>query len=449
MGNFFTKHFKGDPIIWVIFIFLMGVSSVEMFSASSGLAYQHNYHGHFFSPIIRHLSFLLAGFVLAFAVHLTPPKKIFAVGGIFYGVSILLLIYALLFGVAENEAARWVRVPILGKFQPSELAKISVVLWLSTLLGFFQKKGDVNKGFKIYLGTILLPAVLILVENLSTFLLLGIVCFFLLFIAGISVKRLGKVIAVVFGILVFLLVTTFVESWIAPERSALKCEGTPAKEERTFVYPITHRVGTWIGRIERHFSSSQSEEEKLKEKFDVTSAKKVQPGHAHIAVANGKWFGKGPGNSEERDFIPQCFSDFIFAVIVEEWGILSLVIIFAYLVLLERTCVIMNKIDNPRNAYAAVGLSCMIVVQAFMHIAVTLGLMPVTGQTLPLISRGGTSVLITCLYFGVILSLSRRLDEQESSKKRERKSVKSAGESSEGSVMKRVEVSDNAVEASA
>lgn len=419
MKEFLAKHFKGDTIIWVVFVLLILVSSLEMFSASSMLVYDRRFHGTSFKPILSHLFYLGAGFVIAYLIHLVQPRKIFMIGGgAGYIVSILALGAALVIGTSANGAARWIRVPGIGiNLQPSEFAKISVVLLLSSLMGYFHRTKNVNDGLKVYLGVLILPAVLIMVENLSTFLLLGTVSFLLFFVAGISLKKLGVVIGSVGGVLALVLMLTFVESWIAPEKSGLKVEGVEQTSERTPLSFITHRTGTWINRVKRHLGSDLTEEERLAEKFDVESDDKVQTGHSHIAIANGKFFGRGIGNSIERDFIPQSFSDFIFAVIVEEWGVLSILIVVLYLTLFYRACVIMTKSDSYSNSFAVIGLSSMIVLQAFMHMSVVLGFIPVTGQPLPIISRGGTSILMTSCYFGIILALSRTVTEGGTEKK--------------------------------
>ncbi len=418
MGSFLSKQLKGDRIIWTILIVLMMVSALAMFSASSGLAYDQKFKGHFLAPISKHLMFLLVGLGVTYLVHLVPPKKIFLFGGFFgYLISIPLLVWVLVAGKSANEAARWISLPIIGNFQPSELAKLSVVLALCSAMGYYHSKGDVNKGFGKYIAIIALPSIFILPENLSTFLLLGIVSLILLFIGGVALKNIGKLLLGLFSILALVVAITLVESWVAPEKSGLKVEGVERKEGRTPLYVITHRTGTWISRVKEHFGGDLTPEEKKARKFEITG-KKQQTGHAHIAVARGKWFGVGIGNSEERDFIPQSYADFIFAVIVEEIGVLSLFIILLYLALFYRSCVVLNRSESYNNSFAAVGLSCLIVVQSFMHIAVVLGMMPVTGQPLPIISRGGTSILTTCAYFGVILALSRGVTDGENAAKK-------------------------------
>lgn len=419
MREFLAKHFKGDAIIWVVFVLLIVVSSLEMFSASSMLVYDRRFHGTLFKPIFSHLVFLGLGFFVAYAIHLASPKKIFFFGGaVGYIVSLLMLVAALVFGTAANGASRWIHVPGVGiNLQPSEFAKISVVLLLSNLMAYYHKRKSVDDGMKSYILCLLFPAILIMVENLSTFLLLSFVSFLLMFVGGVSLRKLGRIVAVVIGSLGLVILLTFAESWVAPEKSGLKVEGVEQTNGRTVLSPITHRVGTWINRVKRHSGSGLTEEEKMNIKFDVESDDKVQTGHSHIAVANGKWLGRGIGNSVERDFIPQSFSDFIFAIIVEEWGILSIFIVFLYLALLYRACIILRKSDSYKNSFAVIGLSSMIVMQAFMHISVVLGIIPVTGQPLPIISRGGTSILTTSAYFGIILALSRTVTDMQDSKK--------------------------------
>lgn len=426
MGSFLSKQLKGDRIIWMILIVLMLVSALAMFSASSGLAYDHKYKSHFLAPITQHVFYLLLGLVAAYFAHLLAPKWIFFLGGVGYLISFPLLIYVLIKGQSENGAARWIHLPFFN-LQPSEVAKISVVLMLCSAMGYYQKKrGDVNLGFKTYIGIVALPAILILMENLSTFLLLCIVSFILLFIGGVSLKKLGKLVAGLVAAMILFMGVAFFVSKCAPDESGLKVENTKKESKQSFIVAglskITHRSGTWVNRVKEFVGSDLTPEEKEKKKFSIVD-KQQQTGHAHIAVARGKWFGVGIGNSEERDFIPQSYADFIFAVIVEEVGVLGMAIVLLYLALFYRSCVILNKSDGYSGAFAAVGLSCLIVIQAFMHIAVVLGFMPVTGQPLPIISRGGTSAIMTCAYFGVILALSRNLkDEADSKKQTSRKS---------------------------
>ncbi len=415
MKEFLAKHFKGDTIIWVVFVALIVVSTLEMFSASSMLVYDRRFHGTAFKPILSHMVFLGGGFFIAYLIHMVQPKKIFFWGGaIGYVVSILLLVVALAFGTAANGASRWIHVPGVGiNLQPSEFAKISVVLLLSSLMGYFHRKKTVDDGLKYYMLILSIPAVLIMVENLSTFLLLAMVAALLFFVGGVSLKKMLAVAGGLAGILLVVLLLTLVESRIAPEKSGLKVEGVEQTSERTCVSFVTHRVGTWINRFKRHSGTDMTPEERMEAKYDVTSDDKVQTGHSHIAIANGKWFGRGIGNSIERDFIPQSFSDFIFAVIVEECGVLSILLVVLYLTLFYRACVIMNKSESYSNSFAVIGLSAMIVLQAFTHMSVVLGLIPVTGQPLPIISRGGTSILTTSCYFGIILALSRTVSEDK------------------------------------
>lgn len=433
MKEFLVRHFKGDAIIWVVFVALIIISSLEMFSASSMLVYDRRFHGTAFKPIMNHMIFLGGGFAIAYLIHMAQPKKIFFWGGaVGYVMSLVMLLGALLFGTSANGASRWIHVPGLGvNLQPSEFAKISVVLLLSSLMGYFHRKKTVDDGLKYYLAILIFPALLIMVENLSTFILLTTVAALLFFVGGISLKKMLPTAGAILGALLLVVLLTFAESWIAPEKSGLKVEGVEQTSERTCVSFVTHRVGTWINRFKRHSGADLTPEERLEAKFDVTSDDKVQTGHSHIAIANGKWFGRGIGNSIERDFIPQSFSDFIFAIIVEECGVLSILLVILYLALFYRACVIMNKSESYSNSFAVIGLSAMIVLQAFIHMSVVLGLIPVTGQPLPIISRGGTSILTTSCYFGIILALSRTVTEEKQAKGAESKSSPSKKAQSE------------------
>lgn len=428
MNLFFTKYFKGDPIIWVMFFCLMAVSALEMFSASSRLAYDsHHWHGHYLGPILGHLKHLVMGFAAAFIVHRIKPKWIFFGGTVGYIICLFLLVYVLL-KPGINGAARWIQLPILGNFQPSEAAKMMTIVTLGFVMGKFKGEDDVDKGLRkpwFYFIVIFLPAIFILPENLSTFLLLTASSFVVLFVGGVSVKKLTKSVGVLLLVLVVTVGTLYVvEHAIGSEQqSGLKTEANGNVTKETS-HMITHRVDTWIIRVTSFFGDDEkTPEEKEEDKFRITG-KQEQTGHCHIAVARGKWFGCGIGASEERDFIPQSFADFIYAIIVEEVGVFALLVLVFYIVIFTRSCMILNKSKSYRNALVSIGLSSVIVLQAFMHVAVNLGFMPVTGQTLPLISRGGTSILITSVYFGVLLAMSNVNVDDEVEKKAEKKVAK-------------------------
>lgn len=429
MNIFFTKYFKGDPIIWVMFFCLMAVSALEMFSASSRLAYDsHNWHGHYLGPILGHLKHLVMGFAAAFIIHRAKPKWIFMVGSLGYIICLFLLGYVLLKGGGINGAARWINLPIIGNFQPSEASKLVTILTLAFWMGKFKGSGDVDKGLRKpwfpYFIVIFLQAGLIFFENLSTFLLLTASSFIVLFVGGVSLKKLGKSVGVLLLIAVVCLGSLYVvERFSATDESGMITENN-GKVSSKSSRKITHRFDTWANRVSGFFGNTdKTEEEKDAEKFSITG-KQEQTGHCHIAVARGKWFGCGIGASEERDFIPQSFADFIYAIIVEEVGVFALLVLVFYIVIFTRSCMILNKSKSYRNALVSIGLSSVIVLQAFMHVAVNLGFMPVTGQTLPLISRGGTSILITSVYFGVLLAMSNVNVDDEVEKKAEKKVAK-------------------------
>lgn len=414
MQNFLKTYFKGDTVIWALYAILVVTSMIVMYSASSTIGRHVDNH---FSPLWSHITFLAMGFVLLYLFYrLIPFKMLDKYALLIYVVCFVLLAFATLKGHAENGASRWIRVMGI-QFQPSEMMKFAIILMLAKVLTRFQsqdektpdnkketsddKKRTPDKGIWWYCAIWLLPGLLILRENFSTFLLLSLVCFSMIFFARISWMMIGKVVGAL--LLLLLLVVGAVKLYTSGE-----AKGTAqAKTETSVLASQFHRVDTWINRFTNH------SEEALDSTFKITDAN-YQVSHARIAVANGCWHGLGPGNSIERDFLPQAYSDFVFSIIIEEYGIFSWVIIIVYLVLLYRVgMLVCNQCRSFVQSLVVLGLTCLIVYQAFVNISVAVGLIPVTGQPLPLISRGGTCILMTSIYFGVILGISRSCQEVE------------------------------------
>jgi cell division protein FtsW len=370
------KLFKGDRIIWIIYAVLCIISLIEVFSATSTLAYHAQNP---FGPIARHASFLIMGTVGVIFLHNFHYKYTKVLGVIVFFIALILLILTPLIGVRVNNASRWVE--LLGiQFQPSEFAKLAMVIMTSYILSKGQKtKERLGISFWIILILTLGFAVMILVENLSTAIMLCVVIYLMMFIGRVDGKKLlilgGTVVLCVILALVLL---KFVNS-----------------------VPGMPRWETWQNRVYGH-------ELKVSDPaFKITDAN-YQKSHAKIAIANGTFMGVLPGNSAQRDFLPQAYSDFIYAIIIEEMGWVGAFIIpFLYIILLYRALKIARKCTKVFPMLLVMGSALIVSFQAFVNMIVAVGLGPVTGQPMPLVSRGGTSTIITCIYFGIILSVSR------------------------------------------
>lgn len=397
---------KGDVGIWIIFFCLCIVSVVEVFSASSNLSYGS---GDYLGPVMKHVFLLLIGIGFMVGVSNVQCKYFKLITPIVLVLACLSLIGVWLFGVSANGASRW--IPIFGiQFQPSELAKGATVLAVAQILSALQTPSGADRRALKYILWIALPiCFLIFLENFSTALLLAIVVFCMMVVGGVSWKQLGPLVGIVglaaaaFLCLVFLLgsmdddKSEENESLAMTERVVEKTEETePSKVGKVF-----HRFGTWKKRILKFTDS----EEVKPEDFDLDED--AQVGHANIAIVKSNGYGVGPGNSVQRDFLAQAYSDFIFAIIIEELGIEgAFCVCMLYIFLLFRVAKIANRCENSFPAFLAMGLALMLSTQAMFNMMVAVGLGPVTGQPLPLISKGGTSTILNCIYMGMILSVS-------------------------------------------
>jgi cell division protein FtsW len=395
--------FKGDKVIWMVFFFLCIISIIEVYSASSQLTYKN---GSYLSPVLKHIGILLMG-IFCMVVTLNIKCKYFKIVTPFLLIiSVLMLIWVLFAGQSTNGAARW--VGILGmKFQPSEIAKGALVLATAQILSAMQtEKGADQHAFKYILVVCAFIIPLILVENFSTAFLLCVVIFLMMVLGRVPMQQLGKLLGVVvlFGVLMFVLIMavgTDHSQDVASQTLTEEVVDQP-KEEPGVFSKVFHRFDTWKARIAKFADKRQLTP------AEVDLDKDGQTAHANIAIASSTVVGKGPGNSVERDFLSQAFSDFIYAIIIEEMGIVGAVAVaFLYIVLLIRTGRIVNRCENNFPAFLAMGLALLLVIQALFNMCVAVGLAPVTGQPLPLISKGGTSTMINCIYVGVILSISR------------------------------------------
>ena len=392
--------FKGDKVIWMVFFFLCMISIVEVFSASSNLTYKsQNYMG----PIVFHTVTIILGAVVA-VVTLNIPCRYFKLMTPFLLIiTVVLLLWVLATGERTGDASRWINIFGL-TFQPSEIAKGTVVLATAQILSAMQREnGADKKAFKYILWIVVPRAMLIMVENLSTAALLCSVVFLMMFIGRVPMIQLGKLLGVVAALALagFLFIMAVGnDDNVAVDKA--KTEQVSKPKEKSKLEKILHRADTWKSRIKK-FSNK---EVITPDQYDLD--KDAQVAHANIAIVSSNIIGKGPGQSVERDFLSQAFSDFIFAIVIEELGIIGATfVVFLYIVLVYRTARIASRCENNFPAFLAMGLALLLVIQASFNMLVAVGIAPVTGQPLPLISKGGTSTIINCAYIGVILSVSR------------------------------------------
>lgn len=388
----------------MIFFFLCMISLVEIYSASSSLTYAQGNH---WDPMIKQAGFLTAGLIIVLIVNRIPCKyfKLFPI--FLLPASVILLLYVLFFGGTINGGNRWINLGIFS-FQPSEVAKAALIMSLAAILSKTQNeevvdgrkgrkvvvmatKGGYNKPFKICAFLVILICGLIVTENFSTAFILFAVSVALMYIGNIPRKLMVKGILAI-GLVGALAVVTLL---IIPDSVVSGAGG---------------RALTWKHRIEDKFGIKSEDAATLADENNsaYNLSENWQVGNSNIAIANSNVIGLGPGNSIQRDFLSHAESDFIFSIIVEELGIVGAVfVIFLYIALLIRVSKIAKKCDKFFPAFLVMGFGIILVLQALINMGVAVGLLPVTGQPLPLISKGGTSILVTCFYFGVILSISR------------------------------------------
>lgn len=374
------RLFQGDLVIWAIYFWLCMISLIEVYSAGSSLSYKS---GDFMAPLFKQAIFLGIGTAVVWVIH-SIPCRFFKLGVVLYPISIFLLILTLIIGAKENDGARWLNFGI--KFQPSEIAKGALVLFVALILSFGQtEKGADERAMKIILFATCLTCALIVTENLSTAGLLFATVFVMMFIGRISTKQLGKIVGVcLLGVVLLATIVT-----ILPK-------------EKLDESKLLHRASTWVDRVKDHTSDKETMSD------TIFLRDHAQEARAKIAIASSNMIGKMPGNSEQRDHLAQAYSDFIYAIIIEEMGVLGAVFVaFLYIILLFRAGRIASMCERNFPAYLTMGLAILLVIQAMVNMLVAVGLIPITGQPLPLISRGGTSTIINSVYFGMILSVSR------------------------------------------
>lgn len=368
------KSTRGDLVIWGVAIILALISIMAVYSSTGTLAMKLD-KSHY-SFLFKQIGILGVGFVLMYVIHRLDYRYFAPIGTIVFYISIPLLVLTLFAGITLNQGSRWLMIPGLGiTFQTSDLAKLSLFVYLARRLSFIQDDLDNYKYvfFKIFLP-VLGACALIAPANLSTALLMGLSSGLLIFIGRIRIKQ----------ILIMLSLSLVMLSGVC-----------------YYSFVTQGRVYTWIKRINDFKSENKSDEP-----FQVTQAK--------VAIAKGGLIGKGPGNSTQRNFLPHPYSDFIYAIIIEEYGLGGgLVVMGLYLLFLWRSIRLFQRCPYAFGAFLAVGLSFSLVIQAFVNMAVNVNLMPVTGLTLPLVSMGGSSILFTSITLGMILSVSRFVEELE------------------------------------
>ncbi|MCB0698656.1 MAG: FtsW/RodA/SpoVE family cell cycle protein [Chitinophagales bacterium] len=381
--NRLLKHTKGDQVIWAVVFILSFISLLAVYSATGSLAYKHDTNANYY--LVKQVIVLGLGLVIIYLIHRVNYTKFARIAVLFYLLSIPLLLYTLVFGVKLNEGSRWIQLPVIGMtIQTSALAKLALFMFLARMLSLKQAViKDFKKGFLPVLTPVLITAALIAPANLSTAVMIGVTCCILFFIGRVRVSHilLLAFAGLIGGLLLY--GVSKVTGW--------------------------GRADTWEKRIVDFAGSSDDG----KPKEDV-----YQVLHAKIAIANGGVMGLGPGNSQQRNFLPHSYSDFIYAMIIEEYGLVGAAfVVMLYLVFLWRSILIFRRCPYAFGAFLAVGLSMTLVFQAMLNMAVNVNLVPVTGLTLPLVSMGGSSVWFTSIAIGVILSVSRYVDETEGKKK--------------------------------
>lgn len=384
---------KGDKVIWAIVVLLAIASLLVVYSSTGTLAYRMSKSAE--SYLFKQVAFIALGIAVIYFAHRVNYTIYSRVSMILILIVIPLLIYTLFFGVRLNEGSRWIRLPIIRlTFQTSDLARLALFMYISRLLSKRQHViKDFKKGFLPVIIPIAIICVLIAPANLSTALLIGATSLLLLFIGRVSGKHLLMVILVAMIPVAMLVLAAVYQH---------KNSGTETvKVARSGLFA---RVNTWVNRVDNFIYAGK----------DMDDVDNYQVNQAKIAIAKGGWMGLGPGNSEQRNFLPHPYSDFIYAIIIEEYGLIGgALLIFIYLVFLLRSIRIFRKCPYAFGAFLALGLSFTLIIQALTNMAVNVNLFPVTGVTLPLVSMGGSSFLFTCLSIGIILSVARNVEQLE------------------------------------
>jgi len=393
MGDNLVKKTRGDRVIWGIVVILTLISLLVVYSSTGSLAYKYSKSTE--SYLFKQFAFIILGVGLIYFAHRVNYTIYSRVAKVLFLVSVPLLIYTFFFGTKLNEGSRWITLPVINMtLQTSDLAKLALFMYLSRQLSRKQPViKDFRKGFLPVITPVVIICGLIAPANLSTALLVGATSIMLMFIGRVSTKHILITIAIAL-VPVLILFSVAVSNY---DKAAHKAKELPA------IFSAG-RVPTWISRIQTFIYSSK----------DADNEKMYQANQARIAIAKGGWLGKGPGNSEQRNFLPHSYSDFIYAIIIEEYGFVGAAfMVFIYLLFLSRCIRLYRKCPFAFGAFLALGLSFTLVIQAIANMGVAVGAFPNTGVTLPLVSMGGSSFLFTCLSIGIILSVARNVEQLE------------------------------------
>ena len=384
---------KGDKTIWAIVIILILSSLLLVYSSTGSLAYRMERSTE--SYLFKQFSLIIGGLLIIYLAHRINYTYYSRIALFAFLLSIPLLVYTLFFGVQLNAGSRWIRLPVINlTFQTSDLAKLALFMFLSRML---SRKQNVIKDFKKGFLPVVIPVIIVCLfiapANLSTAVLIFGTSMLLMFIGRVSVKHLLSTIMLAMIPIVFLL-TIAVSCYDHQKHQPKEIPG----------FLRIGRIPTWVGRVQTFlYAKKTDDDEKL---YQINQAK--------IAIANGGFLGKGPGNSAQRNFLPHCYSDFIYAIIIEEYGMVGAAfILFIYLVFLYRCILLYRKCPFAFGAFLALALSFTLVIQALTNMAVNVNLFPNTGVTLPLVSMGGSSFLFTCFSIGIILSVARNVEQLE------------------------------------
>jgi len=388
-GNIFNRT-RGDKVIWAIVIMLTMVSILVVYSSIGSLAYKMNKSTE--SYLFKQTGFIALGVLIIYFAHRVNYTIYSRVATILFLISIPLLFYTLKFGNSINDANRWIKLPVINMtFQTSDLAKLALFMYMSRQLSRCQNViKDFKKGFLPLIIPVIIICALIAPANLSTALLIGGIALMLMFIGRVRLRHIMIVVgAALMPLVILVLVAT---SYYNREEHTSRDLPSVLSMGRT---------STWIKRVQDFMYA---------DKEDLS----YQVQQAKIAIAKGGWLGKGPGKSEQRNFLPHPYSDFIYAIIIEEYGLAGgAIIIFIYILFLFRSIRIFQRCPYAFGAFLAVALSFTLVIQAMVNMAVNVNLLPTTGVTLPLVSMGGSSLWFTCFSIGIILSVARNVEQME------------------------------------
>lgn len=387
---------KGDQIIWGIVVLLALTSLLVVYSATGSLAYKL-YKGNTSVYLFKQLSFIIVGILLIYFLHRVNYTLYSRASLILFIIAVPLLLYTLFFGAQINDGSRWIKLPVINMtFQTSDFAKLALFMYLSRQLSRKQEViKDFKKGFVPLIVPVLITCVFIMPANLSNALLTAATALLLLFIGRVSIKHILLVIAI--ALIPILIIVSVAVSTYHPDTTTDIAQTKAPAALRSF-----GRFNTWVSRVQDFMYAKDREAP-----YQVQQAK--------IAIANGGiLFGRGPGNSLQRNYLPQAYNDFIYAIIIEEYGLLGgAFVIFIYLLFLFRCIRIFRRCPYAFGAFLALGLSFTLVIQAIANMAVNVNIVPVTGVTLPLISMGGSSFLFTCAAIGIVLSVARNVEKME------------------------------------